>query len=203
MTIRILWICYFALLIVLYPHTAFIFSLFERPGSEWFGYSAALVFEVSIAVLTHYLSKEIAREKGVTGGVLFSIPTILLIICIVISVVANWTYAAEFIKEDEISVFRYRFATFIYPMLFGAILPICSFAFAYVLSQSYDKERGEYPNEKEPVRRVIDVVLSSEDRLSPHEMADKANVPVEEIDGLYKEAKKYLVQSFGNGKAGK
>jgi len=63
-TTYILWIVFIGLLLVLLPHTAWLFRQFEAPysgdGIDWGWITAgagAFAFEAAIAVLTHKLAK--------------------------------------------------------------------------------------------------------------------------------------------------
>lgn len=140
---------YIFLLIVLLPHTAWMFSLFEPEQSTNLGWSAAVAFEITIAVLTHFLATQLAavsdmHDEKFTARLkreLVNIPAFLLLGSVAISTVANWTHAYNF--STTIPFADYGAVKFVYSLLFGAALPLCSFAYAYVLSLVYRKAKDE------------------------------------------------------------
>lgn len=194
----LLFISYMFLLGVLLPHTAWMFSLFEASETTGLGWAAAIAFEITIAVLTYYLALRIAavsladdEEKFGTRlkHELFNIPGLLLLGSVMISVVANWTHASEF--ANGLELFEQSVIIRIaYSFLFGAILPVCSFAYAYVLSQVYSKSiDGELSNsednknvitEEEEAWLVVTKHLRTGGgkRLTPDELAELANIPL-------------------------
>lgn len=145
MLTRILMIgAYLFLLAVLLPHTAWMFSLFEPTEATNLGWLGAIAFEVTIAALTHFLAKELAAVSDISGErfgermkrELLNIPAFLLAGSISISVVANWTHAYRY---SNVPFGDYTVIRVFYSVLFGAALPLCSFAYAYVLSRVYRK----------------------------------------------------------------
>lgn len=135
-------LAYVFLLVVLLPHTAWMFSRLEPPELQWMGWAGAIAFELTIALLTHFLAREIAAASTIDGDFfsrarreLINIPSFLLLGSIIISMVANWTHA--YLYSDNVPFGEYVVVRVVYSTLFGGILPICSFAYAYVLAQVY------------------------------------------------------------------
>lgn len=133
---------YIFLLVVLLPHTAWMFSQLEPPDLQWMGWAGAIAFELTIALLTHFLAKEIAAASTIDEDFfsrarreLVNIPSFLLLGSILISMVANWTHA--YLYASNVPFGEYVVVRVLYSMLFGGVLPICSFAYAYVLAQVY------------------------------------------------------------------
>lgn len=145
-----LWCVYGALLIVLLPHTAWAFSLFE-PNTmlggivAWFGAGA---FEFAIAVLTHKLALHISMAKGNKKMLVrfqrryVNVYATGLLVAIGVSTLANLAHAVEFGKEMKIFA-NYGIPSWIYAAAFGAILPIVSLLFARVLANANDAEQEE------------------------------------------------------------
>lgn len=208
------WLCYLFLLGVLLPHTSWTFSQMEPPEARGLGVAAALAFEISLALLTHFLAIQIARVQQVgwraVKDELLSVPAILLGIVLVISVVANWTHANEFVVDSTARVFQNGAIQTVYPFLFGAALPICSFAFAYVLSSIYRRDApqgtrkglSDFPNGNGPesyedkLDKIIKLCLQEGRLLPPKELGERLDVPIENIEQLYLDAKKRMVAIF-------
>jgi hypothetical protein len=63
----LIWTVYLALLVVLFPHTVWVFSRFETPAVGWLNiqwgmvtaWAATFAFEAAIAALTHKLAEHI------------------------------------------------------------------------------------------------------------------------------------------------
>lgn len=152
---RILMVgAYLFLLGVLLPHTAWMFSLFEPEQATQLGWAAAVAFELTILSLTHFLAKELAAVSDINGErftarlkrELANIPAFLLLASIAISTVANWTHAYQFAST---SLNNYAIVKVFYSILFGAALPLCSFAYAYVLSRVYRKPEASTADQEE------------------------------------------------------
>ena len=205
------WICYFFLLGVLLPHTAWTFAQMEPAATYGLGWAAAIAFEIVIALLTYLLADNIASATAVGSGrwqrvraELDNIPFYLLMLCLVVTVVANGTHAYEHIGQSTAATFQYAAVRIIYPILFGAALPIASFAFAYVLAGFGKKSKLVKPVDKaDPVERCIDYILHREGgesgKPSPQELAEALEVPVSEVEAIYKAAVQRLVARFGGG----
>lgn len=135
-------LAYVFLLVVLLPHTAWMFSQLEPPELQWMGWAGAIAFELTIALLTYFLAREIAAASAIDEDFfnrakreLVNIPSFLLLGSIVISMVANWTHA--YLYSANVPFGDYVVVRVVYSLLFGGVLPICSFAYAYVLAQVY------------------------------------------------------------------
>lgn len=140
---------YLFLLAVLLPHTAWMFAQFEPEQSrDLLGWAGAIAFEITIAALTHFLAKELAAVSDIAGEnfwqrvkrELVNIPSFLLLSSIIISTVANWTHAYTFANADS-AFGTNMIIKIVYSILFGAALPLCSFAYAYVLSKAYRQDK--------------------------------------------------------------
>ena len=202
----VLTISYVFLLIVLLPHTAWMFSILEPNLTRELSIFAAIAFEITIGILTYYFSVEISKHKDVDSMVLrlkkqFSnVPAMLLILILFISIVANWTHGYIFFAEnldntmfgtvsDRAKDFFSSYAVrLIYSILFGAILPICSFAYAHIISIVSFEEYG-HRDESDgitDVQRAMLVILDllesgdaqSIEFISPELLSEKAMVDV-------------------------
>lgn len=136
----ILWGSYIFLLVVLLPHTSWMFARFEPVDMQGLGWAAAIAFEMTIGVLTHQLSKVIADIDASQPFLmrlkqeLLSVPAIMLIGCIMISLLANYVHASTFangLPSEHIA------ATLAFSIPFGAALPLASFGYAYSIGGLY------------------------------------------------------------------
>lgn len=142
----VMWGSYVFLLAVLLPHTAWQFSLFEPEQTKGLGWAAAVAFELTIGALTHLLARELAVLSDKQDEVfaarlkreLLNIPSILLMVTIMVSTLANWTHAFTF--GENLPYGENILVKLIYSVMFGAVLPLCSFSYAYVLSKIYRKD---------------------------------------------------------------
>lgn len=174
---------YMFLLIVLLPHTAWMFARFEPADMQGLGWAAALAFEITIAALTHFLAKQLAAVSDIAAAnigqrlknELANIPSFLLMGSIVISVVANWTHAyqnAETVPWGDQPIVRV-----FYSVLFGAALPVCSFAYAYVLSQVYKQPDKSDKQEDMVLLTLINLIKSNPTLdITPRYLGRAANV---------------------------
>ncbi len=151
-TNRILWGIYICLLLVLLPHTAWLFGRFE-PDTTFgtvTGWAGGLAFEAAIAVLTHKLAvhigatpKRLGRWKRIeyqyinaySGGLLVSL---------IVSALANLAHAVEY--GQSLAIFaRWGIPEGVYQVSFGAVLPMVSWLFARVLSNVSESEAETDP----------------------------------------------------------
>lgn len=155
LTNKILWGVYISLLMVLYPHTMWAFSVFE-PSTMWGKITsggAAFAFEAIVAVLVHKLAEywEAVNKKKFKANseqhlwwLKFSHKYINayvfgLLFALVVSVAANTAHAVQY--GDEINlriVHEWGVPFWLYTVVFGAMLPFCSILFAQVLSNAND-----------------------------------------------------------------
>ncbi|MEN6507024.1 MAG: hypothetical protein ABFD92_21015 [Planctomycetaceae bacterium] len=147
-----LWGVYVALLLVLLPHTAWAFSLFEPKTTfgQVVGWFAAVSFEFAILVLTHKLARHLetvpnrgdAKRKfqrrylnAYAAG---------LAVAISVSAFANVAHAVEF--GGKMAIFAgWPWGFVVYVAAFGGILPLTSLLFARVLSNVADTEQETDP----------------------------------------------------------
>lgn len=177
-------LAYVFLLVVLLPHTAWMFARLEPPELQWMGWAGAIAFELTIALLTYFLAKEIAAASTIDGDFfsrarreLVNIPSFLLLGSIVISMVANWTHAYQY--ADNVPFGGYVVVRIVYSTLFGGVLPICSFAYAYVLAQVYRPPIVLLDNEAvedEVWLKMRDFHRNYRKLPTPRELADYAGV---------------------------
>ena len=148
----LIWAIYIALLLVLLPHTAWLFNQFEPLSSlglasAWAG---AFAFEAAIAALTHKLARHLeGTPKRLHRLSRFSYQylnaySIGLVIAVMVSALANLAHAVEFGRGLAI------FATWgispqVYQASFGAVLPVVSLLFARVLSNVSETEDAPNP----------------------------------------------------------
>lgn len=207
----IFWVCYLFLLGVLLPHTSWTFAQLESADVRGLGVAAAIAFELSIALLTHFQAERIAEvhDKGLSQWrELISIPSLLLAGVLIISVVANWTHASEFVTDSNAKMFKSVWVQYLYPFLFGAALPVCSFAFAYVLSEIYRRDKlkreatvavveSEIPITREQIlERMIILCVKAGKTLPPNELAQQLRLHPSQVDELYMDAKRRLIDIF-------
>ena len=153
----LIWIIYIALLLVLWPHTAWAFSKFEPHtpgvlGIAWgivMAWALAFAFEATLAAFTHKLAKHIEHTPNIKdwwkrfnvryvnayGGGLF--------IAWLVSTLANLAHSVEFGQPLKI-LDDWGIPFGVYAVAFGAILPLTSLLFARVLSNTIDTEQAEH-----------------------------------------------------------
>jgi len=146
----LLWAIYFALLGVLFPHTAWTFRQFEPDGwSQIIGWIAAFVFECGIAAITWRLKKKIETTPKYTKEPIawrkFQYRYVNwfgagLLVVLAVSLLANWAHAVEFGKTFKVFT-DYSIPPALFPLAFGAILPITSLLFIGVLAEVQDTEQ--------------------------------------------------------------
>lgn len=152
----LIWLIYIALLLVLWPHTAWAFSKFEshQPGVlgvTWgiiMAWALAFAFEATLAAFTHKLAKHIEHTPNIKdwwrrfnvryvnayGGGLF--------IAWLVSTLANLAHSVEFGQSLKI-LDNWGIPFGVYAIAFGAILPLTSLLFARVLSNTVEIEHEE------------------------------------------------------------
>jgi hypothetical protein len=145
----ILWAIYIALLLVLFPHTAWAFRQFEPEGWGFVGWVAAFAFEAAIAAFTWRLKRLIETTPNYRAGHIWlrrfhyrymNFYSFGLLAALIISAVANWAHAVEF--GQPFAVFaQYSVRPVVFSVGFGAILPAISLLFARVLAEAQDTEQ--------------------------------------------------------------
>jgi hypothetical protein len=160
-TTKILWAVFISILLVLLPHTAWMFRQFEPVDSvrlfgefdaaDLLSYVAAFAFEAAIAVLIHKLSKHIeAMKRGKSRWEKFSYSYLNpfaagLYFATAISMLANLAHAVQF--GTSVAIFaQWGIPSWVYSVAFGGILPIVSLTFARVLSNISDDEDAPNPD---------------------------------------------------------
>lgn len=153
LTTKIFWGVYVALLLVLLPHTAWLFLQFEPSGtllgkaSAWAG---AIAFESAIAVLTHKLAQHIqATPRRLTGKQRLAYRwinefSIGLIVAVGVSALANLAHSVEFGRSLAIFT-AWSIEPKVYQLAFGGVLPLVSLLFARVLSNVSETEEAPNP----------------------------------------------------------
>lgn len=152
----LLWFIYALLLLVLLPHTAWMFAKAETPqpgpGGVYWGqltaWLAALVFELVIGAMTHKLARHITAAPRLKSGWerfkkrYLNIYAVGLLLAWLVSTYANLAHAVEF--GQEIKIFAdWGWPVWTYSVAFGAILPTASLLFAWVLSSVIEQEGTE------------------------------------------------------------
>lgn len=153
---RLLWGIYILLLMVLLPHTAWMFARGESTEAgllsiTWgvvTAWAAATVFELVIAAMTHKLSKHISQiPKYTNEWKRFKARYVNaygagLLLAWVVSTYANLAHAVEF--GQPIKIFdSWGWPVWSYSVAFGAILPTASLLFAWVLSSVIEQDHAE------------------------------------------------------------
>lgn len=157
----VLWAIFISLLLVLLPHTAWFFSIFENPEPyNIFGvmvklgngvaFFAAFAFEAAIAALVHKLSEHIREARPGSGTQplwarrltkrYMNVYSLGLLLVVSVSAIANYAHALEFGGEIE-AFARMGIPLEVYSVVAGGILPVCSLLFASVLSNVKDTEQ--------------------------------------------------------------
>lgn len=151
-TTVVLWCVYLGLLLVLLPHTAWLFNQFEPVGvlgmaAAWAG---AFAFEGAIAVLTYKLARHIESAPRRLSAWRRFVHNYLnaysagLVISVAVSALANLAHAVQF--GQVLTIFAaWGIPPALYQMAFGAVLPIVSLLFARVLSNVTESEAGIDP----------------------------------------------------------
>lgn len=200
-TTVLLWIVYIGLLFVLLPHTAWAFGRFEPVNhiipvfglfvwntGDFTSWAAAFAFESAIAVLTHKLAKHwenSPRRFSVGPKFLPGWPKIKyrylnaylagLLVAIGISSLANLSHSVEFGRDMKIFDV-WGISPELYQVAFGAILPITSLLFAWVLSNEVHTDDQEDPAMVEAKKIIGELrrqLRESEARISETEVLVK------------------------------
>jgi len=171
---RILWAIYLALLGVLLPHTAWAFQQFEPEGMEIVGWVAAFTFEAAIAAFTWKLKQRIERTPRYTAGKVWlrkaayrslNAYGIALFAALWLSSAANWSHAVEFGGTFKVFA-KYSIPPGVFSVAFGAILPLISLLFAWVLAEAKENEveaNPEFEKAKETIKELRKQLREAED----------------------------------------
>jgi uncharacterized membrane protein (DUF485 family) len=192
----LLWGIYILLLMVLLPHTAWMFARAESTEPGEFGiswglitaWSAATVFELVIAAMTHKLSKHISNTPRFASGWKRFKARYLnaygagLSLAWIVSTYANLAHAVEF--GQPIKIFAaWGLPVWSYSVAFGAILPTASLLFAWVLSSVIEQDGTEHQLNPEldranmTIRELRERLRSTEqERISAEQRANEAEV---------------------------
>lgn len=199
----VLWAIFISLLLVLLPHTAWFFSIFENTEPvNIFGVSvntgvgvsffAAFAFEAAIAALVHKLAEHIREVKTPNGkpplwvrralARYANVYSVGLLSVVSVSTIANYAHAMEFGKE--IAAFtKLGVPLEVYSVVAGGILPVCSLLFASVLSNVKDTEQEQDPElakAKEENRRLNTQLKQANDKIQEAERT--ANKMIQEAE---------------------
>jgi hypothetical protein len=167
-----LWTIYAGVLVVITPHTQWMFSRFEPANLRGLSWVAAVVFEATIFAVTHLLVEHIAARKPSTFnfdkerirkvkirkwelGELFTwwplfryrwlnAYTMLLGLAVFISGFANLSHAVEYGQSLTI-VQAWSIPYKFFTLAFGGILPLVNLLFAAVIAQVDDAQNAENP----------------------------------------------------------
>ena len=177
----VLWAVYLALLLVLLPHTAWLFSRFEAVSSAGqtsgggmvTAWAAAFAFEAAIAVLTHKLARHIEdtpRYKSHWKRFAYrylNAFSVGLLMAVGVSGLANLAHAVEY--GQRLRIFeQWSVSPVVYQLAFGGVLPVVSLLFARVLSNVSDGE-GEANEDEEKIRALRSSVREAEQRAKESE----------------------------------
>lgn len=169
---RLLWAIYILLLMVLLPHTAWMFARAESVEAglldiAWglvTAWAAAIVFELVIAAMTHKLSNHISNTPRYTDGwKRFRARYVNaygggLLLAWIVSTYANLAHAVEF--GQPIKIFAvWGLPVWSYSVAFGAILPTASLLFAWVLSSVIEQDgRGDIDPENQELKKATEII---------------------------------------------
>ncbi len=197
LTTKLLWIIYIGLLVVLLPHTAWLFAQFEPLNilGDMAAWAGAFAFEASIAALTHKLARHIeAGPKRALPWTRFRYRYLNayaagLILAVAVSALANLAHAVQFGKP--LAIFTvWGIEPKVYQLAFGAILPLVSLLFARVLSNVSESE--EEPNTELDAAKAELTALRRELR-EANARAEQAELRLNAVGDL-------VVRLFGNEK---
>lgn len=196
-TTQILWAVFFALLLVLLPHTAWMFRQFEPLESEVFAgswtwadvvsYVAAFAFEAAIAVLIHKLAKRIEETpKRMTRGQKFvyqylNAISFGLLVATLVSGMANLAHAVQFGQVIKIFT-EWGIEPKVYSFAFGGILPLVSLTFARVLSNVVENEELPNPELTEAKQTIAALRKQVHDLRDTEERANKISAKWDEVN---------------------
>lgn len=179
---NLFWVIYILLLIVLLPHTAWMFSQAE-PTTYWglgIAWAAAIVFEAVIFGMTHKLANHISHTIKYTNTWkrlktrYFNAYGAGLLLAWFVSTYANLAHAVEFGQPIKIFA-EWGLPVWSYSVAFGAILPTASLLFAWVLSSVIEQDATEHiPNAdlekaKETIRELHMKLRNTEQRANQAE----------------------------------
>jgi hypothetical protein len=162
-----LWAVYIGVLVVVTPHTQWMFAQLEPPELPGLSWVIAIVVEAAIFGLTHMLTKHIAArrlntfnferkrmEEGLITKYLtwwpvfryrwLNVYSLGLALFVLISGVANLTHAFEYGRPPR-TVGEWGIPFAAYTLMFGAALPVMNLLFAAVLAQVDDAEQQADP----------------------------------------------------------
>lgn len=200
-TTYVLWTVFIALLLVLWPHTAWAFRQYEPAestvlynGFTWadlISYVVAFAFEASIAVLVHKLSKRIEdtpkRLKSWHEKLAYQYINPIsfgLVIATIVSGLANLAHAVQFGVPLKIFT-AWGISSDVYSFAFGGILPLVSLTFANVLSNVVDDEEAPNPElttANETIRNLHKQLRDSEARVKQSE--ERARLAEERFNAI-------------------
>lgn len=162
-----LWAVYVGVLVVVTPHTQWMFAQLEPPELPGLSWVIAIVVEAAIFGLTHMLVKHIEarrlttfnfERKRLEAGRLskyftwwpmfayrwLNVYSVGLALFVLVSGVANLTHAFEYGRPPRtVGEWGVPFAA--YTLMFGAALPVMNLLFAAVLAQVDDHEQQADP----------------------------------------------------------
>lgn len=154
---NLLWLVYISILVVITPHTQWMFAQLEPLDRKWVSWVAAVGFESTIFVVTHLLVDHIQRRKLATFNFekqrmniwlqwwpvfcyrWLNVYTFLLFVACGISAGANLAHAVEFAQPLRI-VTDWGVPSSTLTMAFGGILPLVNLLFAAIISNEDDNE---------------------------------------------------------------
>jgi hypothetical protein len=162
-----LWAVYIGVLVVITPHTQWMFARFEPAHMHGMAWVAAVVFEAAIFAVTHLLVRHIEARRPSTfnferqrlkdGKVsqfftwwpMFryrwaNAYTALLAVAVMVSGFANLAHAVEY-GQDIAIVEAWGIPYGFFAVAFGGILPLVNMLFAAVIAQVGDAEQEANP----------------------------------------------------------
>lgn len=159
---NLLWAVYIGVLVVIAPHTQWMFSQFEPSEMHGLAWVAAIVFEAAIFAVTHLLVRHIEKRRASTFNFekarmwpvfqwwpmfryrYINAYTVLLFIAVFISGWANLAHAVQFGQPLTI-VSTWNIPSSFFSVAFGGVLPLVNLLFAAVIAQVDDSESTTDP----------------------------------------------------------
>lgn len=157
-----LWLVYISILVVIAPHTQWMFAQLEPASNAWVAWVAAAGFEATIFVVTHLLVDHIERRKMGTFNFeksrmsprlqwwpvfryrWLNVYTLLLFVACAISAGANLTHAVQYAQPLKI-VTDWGVPAGAVTFVFSGILPLVNLLFAAVIADVDDAESPTDP----------------------------------------------------------
>lgn len=193
-----LWLVYGSILVVIAPHTKWMFAQLEPSDNDWVAWVAAAGFEATIFVVTHLLVAHIERRKAGTfnfekqrlapwqqGWPMFryrwlNVYTLLLLIACLISAGANLSHAVEYAQPLKI-VTDWGVPAGVLTVAFGGILPLVNLLFAAVVADLDDAEDQPDPAVEKAKAETREAKAETKEARAAQKVAEQRAATAEQL----------------------